>query len=102
MTNALGSGQIRAHVLGIGVDPLTLATDLLTVVVFDAALFDELFGSLVDTNAEGSIIGVRPDGSADGLPFTTEQLRSIAQQPMQPAGAAALSLARRSERRLIS
>ena len=35
MTAALDDGQVRAYVLGLGVDPLTFATDLLAAVVFD-------------------------------------------------------------------
>jgi hypothetical protein len=30
LTEALRGGKLRAHCLGIGVDPLTLATDVLT------------------------------------------------------------------------
>jgi hypothetical protein len=56
MTAALKSGRIRAHVLGMGIDPLTFAADLLTVIVFDAPLLDELFSELVETNAEGRFV----------------------------------------------
>ena len=43
MTEALDGGQIRVWCLGLGVDPLTYATDLLTVAVIDSDVFDELF-----------------------------------------------------------
>ncbi len=70
MTDALGSGLISAHVLGMGVDPLTFATDLLTVVVFDARLFDELFASMVNTNAEGRLVSFDPGRRrAQGFPL---------------------------------
>jgi hypothetical protein len=96
MTKALHSGLIRAHILGMGVDPLTFATDLLTVVVFDALLFDELFVGLVDANAEGRFVGMI--GSyRSGFPFITDEVRRVVQhKPMQAAGVAALALADRN------
>ncbi|MGI5207295.1 hypothetical protein ACQEU6_37675 [Spirillospora sp. CA-108201] len=81
MTAARDEGRIRAHFLGLGVDPLTLAVDLLTVVTLDEALFGELFGGLVAVNDEGEV-SMAPFGGP--VP-----------RPMQPAGAAALGLARR-------
>lgn len=97
MTEAMVNGQICAHVLGMGTDPLTLATDLLTVVAFDAPLFDELFTGLVDVNAEGRLVGPTTAQAGKGFPFTTTQLRQVAQLPMQAAGAALLALAQRVE-----
>jgi hypothetical protein len=88
------AGAVRPHVLGLGVDPLTFATDLLTVVVIDAPIFDELFGATVDVNAEGEIIA--------GTPFTEAAIdRFVRHEPMQAAGAATLSLAWRSSGLLI-
>src|SRR5581483_11145570 len=49
------SGGLAVHCLGLGVDPLTFATDLLAVAVFDAEIFDGLFRDLVTTNAEGEV-----------------------------------------------
>ena len=96
MTDALGCGLISAHVLGLGVDPLTFATDLLTVVVFDAPLFDELFAGLVDTNAEGRLMSTTGAGH-EGIPCTEDHVRQmVAHQSMQAAGVAALTLAQRS------
>jgi hypothetical protein len=103
MDEALDSGRVRAHVLGMGVDALTFATDLLTVVVFDAPLFDELFADLVDVNSEGRVVRATlcADDCGD-LPLTSEQLlRRIPYQPLQAAGAAQLSLAHRSSRFLL-
>ncbi|MGH3795188.1 MAG: helix-turn-helix domain-containing protein [Pseudonocardiaceae bacterium] len=98
MTDALRSGLISVHVLGMGVDPLTFATDLLTVVVFDAPLFDELFVRMVDTNAEGRFVGSTLDGTGHkGVPGTADQAqRMVRHQSMQAAGAAALALAQRN------
>ena len=76
-----GNPDIEAHVLGLGVDPLTFATDLLVRVVLDAPVFDEVFGAWVAVNDEGAVT-TRPftAGAIDGL-------------PMQAAGAALVRLA---------
>ena len=57
MAAALDRGQIRAWCLGLGVDPLTYATDLLTVAVIDSRVFDELFSLDPRGNDEGSVLG---------------------------------------------
>jgi hypothetical protein len=94
LTAARAAGAVRPWVLGLGVDPLTLATDLLTAVVIDAPAFDELFGAMVASNAEGR---VRP-----GLPFTAETVsRLTTSEPMQAAGAALLRLAWRHRGHLL-
>ena len=86
LTAALQAGQVRAHCLGIGVDPLTLATDILTTVVIDAPLYDELFGRLAGRIDEGTIL--------PPIPFDADQVERYARrEPMQAAGAALLALA---------
>jgi hypothetical protein len=79
MTAALRAGRIRAHCVGLGVDPLTFATDLLVTVVLDAPVFDALFGAWVAENDEGTVTE---------HPFTAAALRSVDELPMQAAGAA--------------
>jgi hypothetical protein len=87
MTDALNDGRIRAWCLGLGTDPLTFAMDLLTVVVIDAPLYDDLFGGAVADNAEGTVLPLRP--------FTQESVdRLLGEHPVQAAGAALLTLAR--------
>jgi hypothetical protein len=86
MTALREAGQVRAWCLGLGVDPLTFATDLLTVTVFDAPAYDELFGGLVPDNAEGTVIASWPFEEQ----AVTELLRD---HPVQAAGAALLTLA---------
>jgi len=81
MTAALHAGHLTADVLGLGVDPLTFATDLLVRVSIDADVFDELFGAWVAVNDEGAV-SMRPF-----TPAATEGL------PMQAAGAALVRLA---------
>ncbi|MEV6236536.1 hypothetical protein [Lentzea sp. NPDC051838] len=76
----------RVSYLGMGVDPLTFATDMLTVAVIEAAEFDALFGDLVSHNDEGRVL--------EGLPFTASTVeRFVHHEPTQAAGAALLSLA---------
>ena len=86
MTDELRGGRIRAWCLGLGADPLTFAMDLLTVVVIDAPLYDELFGAAVTDNAEGTVLPLRPfdDKSVGAL---------LGDHPVQAAGAALLTLA---------
>ncbi|MFC9694833.1 hypothetical protein ACFTSF_40170 [Kribbella sp. NPDC056951] len=82
----LDDGSVRAHCVGLGVDPLTFATDLLTVVSIDAPLFDDLFANLVERNDEGRVLAPQP--------FTPEVVDNfVHHQPMQAAGAALLHLA---------
>ncbi|MGD0704649.1 MAG: hypothetical protein ABSA02_32755 [Trebonia sp.] len=86
MTDALGSGGIRAYCLGLGTDPLTYAMDLLAVVVIDAPLYDELFGALVSANAEGLVISPRP--------FDEPSVKELlSRAPLQAAASALLTLA---------
>lgn len=76
----------RVFYLGTGVDPLTFATDVLTVAVIEASRFDELFGDLVSHNDEGQVLR--------GLPFTAANVeRFVHHEPTQAAGAALLALA---------
>ena len=85
ITQGLERGT-KAFYLGVGVDPLTFATDLLTVVVFEASLFDELFAHVATGNTEGTVL--------PPLPFVLENIaRYIKNEPTQAAGAAALELA---------
>jgi hypothetical protein len=86
LTRALHTGHVCAFCLGIGVDPLTFATDILTVVVIDSPLYDELFSHAADANMEGSIV--------PAVPFTAETVDRYAHhEPTQAAGAALLKLA---------
>ncbi len=95
LTRALDTAQVHAFCLGIGVDPLTFATDILTVVTIDAPMYDELFGDIADTNTEGMIIPV--------VPFTAQTVeRYTSIEPMQAAGAGLLRLAWRHRSTLLA
>ena len=86
MTDGLADGSVRAWCLGLGADPLTFALDLLAVVVIDAPRYDDLFGDMVDDNAEGRVVKPRPFDE----PSVTELVREA---PLQAAAAALLTLA---------
>jgi hypothetical protein len=94
MTAALDGGRIRAYVLGLGVDPLSLATDLLVAVTIEAGTYDDLFAAAVDVNAEGTVL--------HGIPFTAGTVARYAdREPTQAAGAALLTLAWRHRTALL-
>jgi hypothetical protein len=96
LQQARNAGGCRPYLLGIGVDPLTFATDVLTVAVFEAKPFDRLFADLVSENAEGITY-------SRGHLFTPRAVRqAIATQRMQPAGAATLELALHHRERILS
>jgi hypothetical protein len=86
------AATLRVYWLGLGVDPLTLAADMLSVAVFDAGLFDATFASLVRANDEGRLVtGDGAAGAAVGVPFKAPNIeRFTTAEPMQPAGAALL------------
>ena len=94
LAHGLCEGQVRADALGLGVDPLTLATDLVITVSFDAPVFDHLFARLVDANSEGKLVWAQATLGAGSRQFRLSQAQHCAlHQPIQAAGAAALALA---------
>jgi hypothetical protein len=95
MADALDRGQIRVWCLGLGTDPLTYATDLLTVAVIDSRVFDEEFSLSPRRNAEGSVLAARE--------FTAHVVdRVVTGEPVQAAGAAVLRLAWQHRETLLS
>jgi hypothetical protein len=102
------AGKLRVVCVGLGVDPLTFAADILAVAVVDSDVFDRVFAGLVSANAEGRVIGpgapaVPGSPGVPGVPFTGEAVRRLADgsEPMQAAGAAVLQLAWRHRRSLL-
>jgi hypothetical protein len=86
LTGAVDRGQARVWCLGLGTDPLTYATDLLTVAVIDSDVFDALFPVNLQRNAEGRILAARE--------FAAHVIdRTVTGEPVQAAGAALLRLA---------
>ncbi|WP_051829656.1 MULTISPECIES: hypothetical protein [Streptomyces] len=103
LSAAREDGSLRVFWLGLGMDPLTYVTDMLTVAVFDAELFDETFRRIVSTNEEGHRVGLDDaTGRSTGIPFTAEQVdRLTSTEPMQPAGATLLRLAWQHRKALL-
>jgi hypothetical protein len=95
LTDALDRGQIRAWCLGLGTDPLTYATDLLTVAVIDSEVFDALFSLTPRDNAEGSVLAAQE--------FAAHVIdRAVTRDRLQAAGAALLRLACRHRETLTA
>jgi hypothetical protein len=83
---ALSTGAVKVYCVGLGVDPLTFATDLLTVLVIDSDAFDTFFPSAIDQNTEGRVLTPQPLTARVVDEF-------IRHKPVQAAGAALLQLA---------
>lgn len=100
LAGARAAGALGVWCVGAGVDPLTLATDILTVAVLDAGVFDSVFGGLVAGNAEGRVV---MHGGSAAIPFTGETVRRFSDgtEPVQAAGAALLRLAWQHRRHLL-
>jgi transcriptional regulator with XRE-family HTH domain len=91
---AIGQGRARAFCLGVGLDALTLYGEILTVVVFDADVYDVLFADIVDANDEGTLIKTGKLHPTPAIPFTDHMIRELIDSGrMAPAGAACLQLA---------
>jgi hypothetical protein len=92
MCRARAEGKTRVVCLGAGLDALTLAATILTVVVIDAEVFDELFGDAVHENSEGTTV-FGNDGNADGIEFSESNVtRLVERQSIAAPGAACLTL----------
>jgi hypothetical protein len=95
-------GTVSAYVLGMGLDALTLAATILTVVVVDDDVFDRMFGATVRFNGEGEIVSIGDGRVVDGVPFTQEAVdRLLASEPLAAPGAACLALAWKHRLHLI-
>lgn len=92
LNEARRAGTVRSWCFGIGLDPLTLAGEILTVVVIDAAVFDRVFAGLVAANSEGDVAPAE-EGPV-GLPWRRDVVyRLLATEPLAPAAAACIELA---------
>jgi hypothetical protein len=101
LSAARAAGKLRVFCLGMGVDPLTFAIDVLTVAVFDSDVFDAAFTGRVAVNAEGRVIS---EPGTHGFPFTRDAVTRFAggSEPMQAAGVAVLDLAWEHRAQLLS
>jgi hypothetical protein len=92
LNQARRDGQVRVWYLGVGLDPLTLAGEILTVLVIDAEVFDQVFSDVVAWNSEGDI--VFGAGGSIGVPWRREAVyRLLAAEPLAPAAQACVELA---------
>lgn len=87
LDNALREGKISVSCLGIGIDALNYVGDVLTVAIYQADFFDQMFGNMVEENDEGNV--ERQAYNFDGQ--TIERL--LNDEPFAPSGAACLQLA---------
>jgi transcriptional regulator with XRE-family HTH domain len=92
---ARAAGQIRVYCLGVGIDALNYVGDVLTVAIFDADVFDDVFGKMVSENDEGDV-------DSEEFTFTPECIaRILTTEAVAPSGAACLALAERHMESLI-
>jgi transcriptional regulator with XRE-family HTH domain len=92
--DAQKSGSLVPFVLGLGLDALTLAATILTVVVIDDDVFTRAFGAATRYNEEGEIVAIGDGCATEGIPFTRESVhRLLTSEPMASPGAACLALA---------
>ena len=68
------AGQLRVYCLGLALDALTLAGEILTVAVIDAGLYDDVFADLVQANTEGTV-------AATSVPFEEHTVRRLLTRP---------------------
>ncbi|WP_098701795.1 helix-turn-helix domain-containing protein [Nocardia farcinica] len=97
---ALNEGRVKAWCFGIGFDPLTPAGEILTVAVFDADVFDEVFTRMALQNAEGELYPSDP--GTVGIRFTSANVRRILNhEPLAAAAAACIALAWKHRQLLV-
>ena len=82
MDEARNRGRIRVFCLGVTLDALTLAGDILTVAVIAPDTYDQLFANAVETNTEGSM-------PARAFPFEENTLTWLNESRKLSTGAAA-------------
>jgi hypothetical protein len=95
LQRARESGHLRSYVLGVVLHALGLNPAIMTVVVIDDVVFDDLFRDLVTVNAEGRVVtSLDNDQSVYGLPFTEATVRQfLDREPLGGTSAACLALA---------
>jgi transcriptional regulator with XRE-family HTH domain len=102
LEDAQKAGALVPFVLGLGLDALTLAATILTVVVIDDDVFTRAFGAATRYNEEGEIVAIGDSRATEGIPFTQESVRRLlTSEPMASPGAACLALAWRHRDRIL-
>jgi len=103
MQRARESGHLRASVLGVVLHALGLNPAIMTTVVIDDAVFDDLFRERVTVNAEGHVVtSLDNEQSMYGLPFNETTVRHFLDtEPLGGTSAACLALAWRYRDSLV-
>jgi hypothetical protein len=101
LNTARREGRIKVYYLGTGLDALNFVGDALTIAVFDADTFDEIFRDMVETNEEGT---VAKDGKTlENYVFDDAIVqRLLTEEDIAPSGAACLTLADQYRAALLS
>lgn len=100
--DALRQGRARVFCLGVGLDALTLYGEVLTVAVFDADIYDQLFGDMVDANEEGAVVRTGRVHRTTAIPFTEHTVMELlGGGRLAPAAAGCLRLAWDHRRQII-
>jgi len=103
MLRARESGQVRAYMLGVVLHALSLNPAIITAVVIDDVVFDDLFRDLVTVNAEGQVItSLDNNQSVRGLSFTEMTVQwFLHNEPLGGMSAACMALAWRHRESLM-
>ncbi|MFF0266259.1 hypothetical protein [Kribbella sp. NPDC004536] len=103
MSAARAAGTIRAYVLGVVLDALSLNASIATVAVIEASTFDKLFRDLVSRNPEGEVVrSLDGNKSIHGLPFDETTVdRLLTRERLGQTSAACLTLAWRHRHQLL-
>lgn len=85
------AGKVRPWCLGVGVDPLVPAGEILTVTVIESDVFDAAFEGMVARNAEGDLYP-STDGAV-GIAWNASNVRKVqSDEPLASAAAACIAL----------
>ena len=95
LMRAYEDARLQIFACGLGLDPLTLCGELVTIARVEESTFDEVFADLVVHNTEGTLRGRRVvKGRIEGFPFTEDSVREfLASDRLSPAARAALTVA---------
>lgn len=102
LNQARREGKVRPYCFGIGLDPLTLAGEILSVVVIDADVYDTVFAGIVSRNSEGTVLADHGGGGTAGIRFNEANIRRLLDnEPLASAAAACLDLAWQHRGRIL-
>lgn len=91
LNEGVRSGAVKAWCLGVGLDPLAPAGEILTVVTIDAEVFDDVFAGMVAHNAEGEIMP--SEDGITGISWSLPTIQRITRdEPLACAAAACIGL----------